>query len=44
VAGVTETKTLGTIVGFAEADLVGSATLVATTLTLAGEGAKDGAE
>lgn len=42
--GVTETRTFGTIIRFADPDLAGSATLVATTLTLVGEGATDGAE
>ena len=42
--GVTLTTTTGTIVTFAEADLVGSATLVAITLTPTGEEATEGAE
>ena len=44
VAGVTATTTAGTIIRFADADLVGSTTLVAITLTLAGVGATDGAK
>ena len=43
LAGVTVTKTTGMIVTVADAVLLGSAMLVATTLTLAGEGASDGA-
>jgi len=41
IAGLTATATM--IVTEAEADLVGSATLVATTVTVAGEGTADGA-
>ena len=41
---LTVTATTGTTVALAEADLVGSATLVTVTLTLAGEGATEGAE
>lgn len=44
LSGATLTVTLGTIATFAEADLVGSAELVTTTVTLAGEGAMGGAE
>jgi hypothetical protein len=44
LVGVTVTATIGTIVTFAEADLVGSATLLAITLMVAGEGATAGAE
>ena len=44
LVGITATTTRGTIVTFAEADLVGSATLIASTLTVAGEGAVVGAE
>jgi hypothetical protein len=44
LAGLTMTVTFGKIVMFAAADLLGSATLVAITLTIAGEGGKDGAE
>jgi len=43
LAGVTETTTTGTMVTSAHADLLGSAMLVAITLTLAGEGATSGA-
>ena len=43
LAGATVTKTPVTMVTFAVADLVESAMLVATTLTLAGEGATSGA-
>jgi len=43
LAGVTVTTTTGTMVTFAEADLFGSAMLVAITVTLAGEGATTGA-
>jgi hypothetical protein len=42
--GVTETRTVGTIVRLAAADFVGSATLTAFTVTVAGEGATDGVE
>jgi hypothetical protein len=42
--GVTMTTVVGTIMTPADADLVGSATLVAVTLTVAGEGATTGAE
>lgn len=42
--GVTETRTFGTIVRFADADFVGSATLVAVMLTAVGDGATGGAE
>jgi hypothetical protein len=41
--GVTVTTTTEKMVTFADADLLGSAMLVATTLTLAGEGATGGA-
>ena len=44
LGGFTVTATTGTTVRLAEADLVGSATLVAVTLTLAGTGATLGAE
>jgi hypothetical protein len=44
LAGLTVTATTGTTVALAAADLVGSATLVTVTLTLAGEGATEGAE
>ena len=44
LAGLTATATTGRTVALAEADLVGSATLVAVILTLAGEGATEGAE
>jgi hypothetical protein len=44
LGGFTVTAITGTIVRLAEADLVGSATLVAVTLTLAGAGATLGAE
>ena len=44
LAGVTATTITGTIIRFADADLVGSTTLVAITLTLAGVGATDGAK
>jgi len=43
LAGVTVTTTTGTMVTLAEAILLGSAMLVAATVTLAGEGATDGA-
>ena len=43
LAGVTVTTTLVTMVTLADADLLGSAMLVASTLTLAGEGATGGA-
>jgi hypothetical protein len=43
LAGVTVTTTTDMIVTVADAVLLGSAMLVATTLTLAGEGATDGA-
>jgi hypothetical protein len=43
LAGVTVTKTTDMIVTVADAVLLGSAMLVATTLTLAGEGATSGA-
>jgi hypothetical protein len=42
--GVTETRMFGTIVKLAMADFVVSATLTAFTVTVAGEGAMDGAE
>ena len=42
LAGVMPTAIVGTIVTPADADLVGSATLAATTLTAAGEGATIG--
>ena len=44
VAGVTVTTTTGTMVTFAEADLLELAMLVATTLMIAGEGATFGAK
>jgi hypothetical protein len=44
LVALTVTAIAGTNVTVAEADLVGSATLVATTVTLAGEGATEGAE
>jgi hypothetical protein len=44
LTGVTARTTAGTIVRLADADLVGSAALVAITLTVAGEGATAGAE
>lgn len=44
LAGLTVTPTTGTTVALAEADMVGFATLVTVTLTLAGEGATEGAE
>jgi hypothetical protein len=44
LGGLTVTTTTGTIVTLAEADLVGSATLAALTLTTAGDGATDGPE
>jgi hypothetical protein len=44
LVGLTETATTGTTVALAEADLVGSAALVAVTVTVAGEGATEGAE
>jgi hypothetical protein len=44
LAGVTVTTTIDTMDTLANADLLGSATLVATTLTLGGEGATSGAE
>ena len=44
LAGATSTRAFGSIVSLAAADMVGSAALVTTTLTLAGEGAIDGAE
>jgi hypothetical protein len=44
VMGIAVTTTVGTIVISAAADSAGSATLVATTLTVAGEGAMAGAE
>jgi N-methylhydantoinase B/oxoprolinase/acetone carboxylase alpha subunit len=37
-----KTATAATIAAFAEADLVGSATLIAFTVTVAGEGTLDG--
>jgi hypothetical protein len=43
LAGVTVTLTTGTMVTLAEAVLLGSAMLVAATVTLGGEGATDGA-
>jgi hypothetical protein len=43
LVGVTVTTTLVAIVTTAVADLLGSAMLVAITLTLAGDGATDGA-
>ena len=42
-SGVTVTATTGMIVTIAEADFVGSATLVATTVALAGKGGTAGA-
>jgi hypothetical protein len=44
LVGTTITSTLGTMVTLAEADCEGSATLVAVTFTVAGEGTKEGAE
>jgi len=43
LVGLTLTVTGSTTVTEAEADLVGSATLVAVTVTVAGEGTADGA-
>jgi hypothetical protein len=43
LAGVTVTATTDTMDTFADANLLGSAMLVATTLTLGGEGATSGA-
>jgi hypothetical protein len=42
LAGETVRTTVGTMVTLADADLVGSATLVAFTVTVAGEGTLDG--
>jgi hypothetical protein len=44
LVGVTVTTTTGTMVTLAEAVLLGSAMLLATTLTVGGEGATSGAE
>jgi N-acetylglucosamine-6-phosphate deacetylase len=44
LVGLTVTAITGTTVTLAEADLAGSATLVAITLTLAGEGGTGGAK
>jgi len=43
LAGVTLTTTTGTMVTFADAVLLGSAALIAATLTFGGEGATSGA-
>ena len=44
LSGLTVTTTTGTMLTLAEADSPGSATLVAVTFTVAGEGATEGAE
>ena len=44
LVGVTVTVVVGTMVTSADSDMVGSATLVTTTLTIAGDGAATGPE
>jgi hypothetical protein len=44
LVGATVMTTMGTMVTLTDADWEGSATLVAVTMTIPGEGANDGAE